>query len=466
MTIINNITKGMLLCAAVVGSLILSSCADEPDKFESTKGKPTVKFVRNLTGEIKNVWDAPETVYTIGQLITEAEGGNTVALIGENMRSVYEIWFNDQQASLNQSTLTDNVLITTIPNKVPGQVFDKIFLVTTEKDTVDYDFHVVIPAPVLASTTNEYDEPGTEITIKGNYFIDDPNVPLTVSFTNNNGGLTKATITSIADDYTSVNVVIPDDAAAGPIIAESVYGSAKSEFYYKDNRGMLFDFDTPNPVTGTVLGNHGWHSRTITNENSPLSGNYVELSGGSFDEDAGWNDGSFSFEYWAGGAWGKTEDYSDAPRLTDIVSFADWENMALKFEMYVPSSNPWSAGAMQIIWGNTTQITGGEAGNVDIYGKTVAGANNTFFNNNTFPRALYRPWTTTGSYDTGDKWVTVTIPLQASLVYGFEGLTIDSPEIDKDFFSSLTLFVVGGGVKGTACEPVIRIDNIRVVPIK
>ena len=81
------------------------------------------------------------------------------------------------------------------------------------------------------------------------------------------------------------------------------------------------------------------------------------------------------------------------------------------------------------------------------------------------PRALYRPWTTTGSYDTGGKWVTVSIPIASSFVYSFDGsgLTFNLKERD---FASLTIFVVGGGVKGTECAPIIKIDNIRVIPNK
>ena len=77
-------------------------------------------------------------------------------------------------AALNQSTLTDNALFVTIPGKVPGMVTDKIYFVTTDRDTVKYDFKVVISAPVINSMVNEYAKAGSTQTLKGNYFIDDP----------------------------------------------------------------------------------------------------------------------------------------------------------------------------------------------------------------------------------------------------------------------------------------------------
>lgn len=125
--------------------------------------------------------------------------------------------------------------------------------------------------------------------------------------------------------------------------------------------------------------------------------------------------------------------------------------MALKFEMYIPSSNPWMAGAMQVIFSGDDRVT-------------MQTANNTFFNDNTgYARALYRPWVATGSYDTADKWVTVTLPIATSFTYDQNGATAKVPLTEKDF-TGLTIFVWSGGVVGTECNPIIKIDNIRAVP--
>ena len=140
--------------------------------------------------------------------------------------------------------------------------------------------------------------------------------------------------------------------------------------------------------------------------------------------------------------------------------------MAYKFEMYIPSSNPWSACAMQIIAGGVDLVSMGSEGTKDIYGNTTAGCNNKYISSNDVPRALYRPWTTTGSYDTGDQWITVTIPIKSSFIYGFSGASATNSIPNSDFFTSLCIFVSGGGVEGSDCAPIIRIDNIRAVPYK
>ena len=159
--------------------------------------------------------------------------------------------------------------------------------------------------------------------------------------------------------------------------------------------------------------------------------------------------------------------YADSPRLTDFVDFSNWKNMALKFELYIPSANAWKAGAMQIIIGGVDVVTGGAEGAVDKDGNVTAGANNKFISGDGVPqapRALYIPWKSSGSFDTGDKWVTVTIPY-TDFAYKSDG-TANTVEITPASFSSLTIFVWSGGVTGTECQPVIKIDNIRAVPYK
>jgi hypothetical protein len=80
------------------------------------------------------------------------------------------------------------------------------------------------------------------------------------------------------------------------------------------------------------------------------------------------------------------------------------------------------------------------------------------------PRGIYRPWEATGSFDTADEWVTVTIPI-SEFKYGMSGGSATGSLKASDF-TSLTIFVVGGGITGKECNPVIKIDNIRAVPNK
>ena len=250
-------TKGLLLASVAVAGLSLTACKDQPDKYEVAGGKPTVNYVRCLSSEVKNSNDAADMHYTNGELVVEASPQSTLAIIGENLRSVYELYFNDRKAVLNNSYITDNTLIVDVPKDVPIQVTDKIYLVTESKDTVAYDFHVIIPSPVITAMSCEYAKPGDRVTISGNYMVNDAGVPLEVFFRDANDQDIPVTINSIASDYTSVVVTVPDQAAEGPVTMTSIYGTTLSAFHYQDSRGMLFDFDNGRTQ-------QGWHARTIT----------------------------------------------------------------------------------------------------------------------------------------------------------------------------------------------------------
>lgn len=444
MKLINKYIKSGFFWAVMVGFAMVA-CDDEPDKYEVADGVPTVRYIRSPKASAAD------------SLLTSANLGNTICLVGDNLRSIYELYFNDKKAILNNSYMTDNTVIVDIPQGLPDVVSDKIYMVTQGKDTISYDFSITVPAPSITSMSCEYAPAGSEVTIAGNYFVDDPNVPLEVTLPGN----IKITDFTNISQY-AISFIMPDCTEEGFVGVSTIYGTSISAFHYLDSRGLMFDFDG---ITG--LGNHGWHDRTITSDATSITGNFVQLGDGAtaLDEDGGWNDSQFSFEYWAG-SWNSPTDYPEREgiRLFDLVDFSDFADMTLKFEMYIPSSSPWSAGAMQVIFAGTDRVSMGSAG-TDIYGNTVAGSNNGYFQTEVLPRALYRPWTESGSYHTDDQWITVSLPIASTFTYAYEGGTATGTLSESDF-ASLVIFVVGGGVKGTECTPLIKIDNIRAVPNK
>ena len=455
---IKNINGALFAMALVAAGAGFTSCEDEPDKYEVAGGTPTIDYVR------------PVDVASKDSLLTAASLDNTICIVGRNLRSVTKINFNDQKAVLNTSYMTDNTIIVTVPKTIPNKVSDKIYFITSKQDTVTYDFKTVVPAPIISSMSNEWADAGEEVTIKGDYFLDYDNSHLNIKVGENY----TIPYEDLKISQNSIKFNMPEDMPKHePIYITTINGTTKAGFRYMDNRGMLFDFDTPWKEGGEVLGNNGWHNRTITSDGTSLSGNYLVLGETAMGADGGWNDGNFSFEYWPG-SWQDPETYSSRPRIQDLADFSDWENMSLKFEMCIPKDNGWSAAPMQIYFGSVTQITNGAAGVKDIYGNVLAGANNTFFHEQgKLARALYMPWQNTEDklYNTEDKWVTVTIPL-ANFVYDYDGNKGLSYSGVNDF-SAFNIFVVKGAYNdasvlptGVDCNPIIKIDNIRVVPNK
>ena len=423
--------SALVLCIGAV------SCEDEPDKYRATGGVPSITYIR------------PADVNASDSLLTGAYMGNAICIVGDNLRSIYQLWFNDQQATLNTSYITDHTLLVDVPNKIPAEVSNKIYMYNKKGDVTEYDFNVLVPGPTISSMSCEWAKAGSEATIYGDYFIDDPNVPITITFPEN---VPVTQITEINKNY--VRFVVPEGATEGKVDISTIYGSVSSDFQYMDSRGMLFEFDG---LTG--LTNHGWHAQVIETDDNALSGNYLRLGdpGVTMDEAGGWNDGNFSFEYWPGD-WNDPTEYNGTDKkLTDLVDFSDWENMSLKFEMCIPSSNPWGAGMMQLIVAGVDKVSGGMSTS------TGAGANNTFFQDSALPRGVYQPWSSTKMFDTADEWITVTVPY-SNFIYGFDG-SAAAGSLTADDFTSLTIFVVGGPT-GQECQPVIKIDNIRAVPNK
>lgn len=411
-----------LLSALALTSAVFTGCKDEPDKYEVSGGVPTIRYIRPLGTE------------SADSILTGAYMDNSICIVGNNLRSIVKMFFNDQEAQLIPSLITDNTMIVTVPGQIPGEVFNKIFMINNANDTTTYDFKVLVPAPSINNMSNEWAKAGEQAIIYGNYFVDDPNIPLTLTINGTN-------ITLDEFDISHLTFTVPEGLEEGPVVVNTVYGQKKASFNFHDTRGMLFD-NWDNGWSGDYdqgIFKHGWHGTKICNDEFSLDGNYI-LLGDCDIVDGTWDDSHLSFEYWP----------DPADRLSDRVSFANFANMALKFEVNIPASNPWTNLSMQCIFSGDAQVTN-------------ATANNSFFHDVDYPRGLWTPWSQTGTYDTGGKWVTVTLPF-STFKYKEDGTPAGTP-LTVDNFTGLTLFIWNGVKNGTTCHPIIRIDNIRAVEL-
>ena len=179
---------------------------------------------------------------------------------------------------------------------------------------------------------------------------------------------------------------------------------------------------------------------------------------GPVETEGGWVEG-LKLPFWCGNWNGDPMSITEGAGvpLRNIIDFTDWENMSFKFELYIPSSNPWSAGALQILFVNN-KLCANDSWQNNTYIHTSADGGKDL------PRALYNPWKSTGSFDTGDEWITVTIPL-SEFVYNDDGTKAPSP-MSISSFDSFIMWPINGGVQGTKCTPIFRYDNLRVVPNK
>ena len=429
----NKYINWFMSAVVAVTGFTMTACEDEPDKYEIADGIPTINYVRMADFAASD------------SLITGAYMSNTICLVGNNLRSITELYFNDQKAILNTSYMTDHTVIVDVPKNIPEVVTDKIYMVNSKKDTIDYDFKVLVPQPEVLSMNCEFLKPGETAVIYGDYFIDDPNVPLAITFP---GNVAVTEITEITK--TAVTFTVPEGAMGGYINVTSIYGTGRSKFYYNDTRNILFDWDGSHG--GFEIG-LGWRdgSKVKKTDEYGFDGSYIqfegEMAGGA---GATWGEDPFSFNYWPDPANGYPA-LSSLPAFADMIATYGVSGLQMKFEVCIPSSNPWQSAALQIIFSGDNSVT-------------YATGNNTYFSDASVPRALWMPWQSTGSYDTGGEWRTVSVSL-ADHNKTFDGNACGTA-FDETMLTGLTFFVWNGGVEGTDCNPIIRIDNIRVVPIE
>lgn len=435
------------VAALAMMGCFMSACEDQPDKYEIADGVPTLKYVRSPLPEEAD------------SLLVGAYLGNTVCLVGDNLRSIYELYFNDQKATLNTSYMTDHTVLVDIPKNIPEEVTNKIYMITKSGEKVDFDFSVMVPAPVVSSMSCEYAPAGSEAVLYGDYFVDDPNVPLTISMP---GDITVEgeQITSITK--TAVKFIVPEGAVQGNIRVKSIYGTGQSVFQYKDTRNILFDWD--GKYEGALAAGNSWNGDNekkgqILASVPPVDGKYMvmgpaTLSGGQWQ-----TPGEYLMMYWPDpNATEGCVPLYNLPQFKKMLEDYKIEELALKFEVYVPTSNPWMAEGMQIRFTSLDEVSMSNQTQDYIWNDDES------HEEGKAPRGVWVPWEETGSYDTNNQWVTVTLKMSEfnKLV---SGLASDT-EFTQDRFAGLSIFLRGGGVDGKECEPIICIDNIRMVPVE
>ena len=366
---------------------------------DDSGGTPSISYVR-LTDPAKS-----------DSLLTGAYMGDMIAIVGENLGNTEEVWFNDQQALVYSTFITDNTIIVSVPSSVPEEVTDKLRLVFRDGSELLYNFRINIPAPVISSVKCEYVPDGDTLVLYGDYFFN-----AQVFFP----GDQEASIFN--ETKTRLDVEVPAGAEQGPIVVKTKFGKVTSGFVFRDSRGIILDFDTK-------LG-AGWRpGNRQSAEPDGISGEYLVLTG-SLANDWDWKDDYLEMDF-----WGQASGNPEGPLFT-----GDPNDMLFKFEAYVV--NPWSGGWMQLIfspWSNA-----GNAVNSD----------------DNIARGMWVPWMETGTYQT-DGWITVEIPL-SEFTYDHTRTASNVKLVYPDNCGSLTIFV--WGQVPAPCDVKICIDNVRIVP--
>jgi hypothetical protein len=410
-----------LLC--LLTAVFVTSCNEEtPGKYEMTDGLPTIYYIRYQDKDLEE------------QLLDGAYMNENIVIVGDNLTSVQEVWFNNVKTLLNINLITKNTLFVSVPKDLPSVRTDKIYFVNSKKDTLAYDFQVKIPAPILTRIKCEQAPEGGEAVLYGDYFL--ATDPSTIKVFVGDYEIPTADIVSF--EKTKLVFKSPAMDIKGSVEVKTLYGnSGRSKDVFHDDRGWITGFEEEYVA--------GW-GRPTHIENDPelsLMGNYVKL-GGALSGVNGWTSGGNDFTI---NIWGE-----DNGVPTGNLFPSDPATSVLKFEVNV--LEPWNALPMIFCF----YEQGGQEGYLWNDGTKDGGG---------APRGAWIPWMGQGSYIT-EGWETISIPL-ADFKYNGAGAVIPL----STAYGSLGISVHNRGADGaegrpdwigTDCNPVILIDNIRVVP--
>ena len=382
----------LLVVASIVTGII--SCKKEDDK--PNGGKPVVYYIRSTDPAVSD------------SLLVGTFMGSLIAIVGDNLADTKEIWFNDQQATLNPAYITDKTILVSVPSTVPSTVTSKIRFVFSDGSELLQDFSINIPAPVITGIKSEYVPDGEVAILYGDFFFE----PKVIFPDDKQGEIVSLT-------KTEIQVKVPAGATAGNIRVKTNFGTAKSAFLFRDNRNVLLDYDGRNHET--------WTAPIV---NSPLpscSGNYAFFKNNA---DGAWMwANELTMQYWAPRGRG------NVPVATGNVT-----DLVLKFEANVPIE--WKDVRMEIFFGPFAED----------HGRDAPG---TVF-------ARWKPWKN-GPFKT-DGWVTISIPLTEFKYSKDDADDNENGTTSISNLNSLTniTMMLFGPANGT--NPVqIAVDNVRIV---
>jgi hypothetical protein len=343
--------------------------------------------------------------------------GDLIAIVGENLGDAKEIWFNDQEAYLTPTYITDKTILVNVPSSVPYEVNNKMKIIFGDGYELLYDFYIDVPGPELYSINCEYVPDGGTVVLEGDYFF----VPIKVTFSDN----LEAEITTMTK--TNMEVIVPEGSASGPITVQTNFGEVESDFLFRDNRNIILDFDTYFHELWTAPVAYA----DSAPDPAPCSGNYATIISdevGSYD----WEN-YLSIQYWA-----ENSTKGDVPLATGLVN-----DLVFRFEANVPIE--WQKVRMEIymtIYGNG-------------HGRDA---------NPPASHARWMPWQD-GPYTT-DGWITMSIPLTDFMFAKNDPETNVQGSLPLEDLSELTNFtMMVFGPNTSPFYPIkICIDNVRIVP--
>jgi hypothetical protein len=254
----------------------------------------------------------------------------------------------------------------------------------------------------------------------------------------------EAVVDKTQSNDTMLVVTVPEGALSGQITIKSAEGiEAKSDFFFRDNRNIIVNFDDRLATWGgylpfdkdgnkiTSIGDVALSAKLP----DPCSGNYGFLYG---KYDTPWEmNSSMWIQYVA------NPDEGGRGKLSVAGAFESYkiEDLALKFEVYIPKEIPYK--------GVKTDIFFGPYDSPDKHGRDVSAI------------CFWEPYAQTGSFYTGE-WETITVPL-TEFNHGVK--TDEEQKEIVDLKTATNFSFVQFGAPKEVMQIFMCVDNFRIVPV-
>ncbi|MDR3653621.1 MAG: glycan-binding surface protein [Paludibacter sp.] len=207
----------LFIAIAILGAF--ASCNNEDVK----SGAPVISYIRITKPAASD------------SLLAAAGQGQMIAIIGNNLQDTRQIWFNDQQASLTPTYISNKSILVNVPSHIPMTVDNKLKLIFANGDSLLYNFSVTVNKPTITSMDCEYVLDGGIATIHGNYFY----LPISVTFPGGIAGINP----SVDATNQILTVTVPQGVSPGQITVTTNFGETKSDFWFRDNRNLFVTWD-------------------------------------------------------------------------------------------------------------------------------------------------------------------------------------------------------------------------------
>lgn len=230
-----------LFILAFITILTTTSCKDGRDG----NGLPVIHYIRVTDPALAD------------STFTDVSPGTMIAVIGENLTGVKEVYINNQKISFNANYGTSTSLIITVPSDEdfmlsgPNPDITSELRIVTDHGVATYPLHVLSPGPIISYISALYPvDPGDEINLIGENFYEIKRI----YFTKDSVEVTfPITDYQVSADYDRVTFSAADVMKEGYIIMECYTSDASIEFVYDGPKPVITGISSTMPVVGSKV---------------------------------------------------------------------------------------------------------------------------------------------------------------------------------------------------------------------